>query len=99
MSHPAKSVEPHYTLKEAIERFFPGGQLTVRSLRTEIRKGHLRAAVVAGKFLVSETAIHEMLEACVCRVSVNILVSTSKDEIRRVATYGLSEMERLKSRL
>ena len=26
-------VEPHFTLKEALARFFPGGQLTVSSLR------------------------------------------------------------------
>ncbi len=56
------TVEPHYTLREAVERFFPGGCITVRSLRTEIRKGRLRVTEVAGKFLVSESAIAEMLE-------------------------------------
>jgi len=33
------AVEPHYTLQEAVERFFPGGRISVRSLRTEIKKG------------------------------------------------------------
>ena len=36
-------VEPHFTLKQAVDRFFPDGQLTVASLRGEIRKGRLRA--------------------------------------------------------
>jgi len=64
MKKSGATVEPHYTLKEAVERFFPGGRISVRSLRTEIRKGRLRVTEVAGKFLVSESAIAEMLESC-----------------------------------
>src|SRR5262249_14565246 len=65
-------VEPHFTLHEAAERFFPGGHVTVRSLRTEIKKGRLSVTEVAGKFLVTESAIAEMLERCRrCRVKEN----------------------------
>lgn len=57
-------VERHYTLKEAVARFFPGGALTVTSLRTEINKGRLLATMPAGKILVTESAIAEMLKSC-----------------------------------
>src|SRR5437764_515325 len=98
MSDPANSVEPHYTLKEAIERFFPGGQLTVRSLRTEIRKGHLQVAEVAGKFLVTEAAIAQMLECCRrWDAREKHLASTSSTEKHHGITSGSSETERLKS--
>jgi hypothetical protein len=56
--------EPHYTLAQAVARFFPSGPLTVASLRNEIRKGRLRATKPAGKLLVTESAIVEMLQAC-----------------------------------
>ena len=57
-----------FTLQEAVERFFPAGHVTVRSLRTEIKKGRLCITEVAGKFLVTERAIAEMLEKCRCLV-------------------------------
>src|SRR5262245_27287196 len=63
------SLEPVYTLKQAAQKFFPDGTLTVTSLRNEIRKGRLRATMPAGKLLVTESALVEMLEAC--RVVVN----------------------------
>ena len=85
-------VERHYTLQEAIEHFFPGGYITVASLRTEIRKGRLRATEVAGKFLVSESAIAEMLERCRVLPSSPILPA---NERRVASSSGLSETERI----
>jgi hypothetical protein len=84
-------VEPHYTLKEAVQKFFPNGPLTPASLRNEIKKGRLQATMPAGKMLVTETAIAEMLTAC--RVG-NHHVSTSKSEARLASPYGSSETER-----
>ena len=97
MNDRASNVEPHYTLKEAVERFFPGGHITVRSLRTEIKKGRLHVTEVAGKFLVSESAIARMLEACACREPDKLRDFISSDEHRRARTYGSSETERLAS--
>lgn len=85
-------VERHYTLQEAIEHFFPGGHITVASLRTEIRKGRLQATEVAGKFLVSESAIAEMLEKCRVLPSSPILLA---NERQPVPSSGLSETERI----
>jgi hypothetical protein len=90
-------VEPHFTLQEAIELFFPGGHVTVRSLRTEIRKGRLSVTEVAGKFLVSERAIAEMLEKCRCPVEHKPHVSTCVSADLHAATSGKSETERLGS--
>jgi hypothetical protein len=96
MSNPVRSVETYYTLTEAVERFFPGGHITVRSLRTEIKKGRLRVSEVAGKFLVSESAIAEMLEISQpCRADKSHQGSISVDESPRAKTLGSSETERL----
>jgi hypothetical protein len=57
MKIPPLIVEPHYTLRQAAEKFFPNGPLTASSLRNEIRKGRLHAVMPAGKLLVTETAI------------------------------------------
>ena len=54
-------INPHYSLKDAALRFFPGGNITARSLHTEIRHGRLHAIKVAGKLVVDEGAIIEML--------------------------------------
>ena len=89
------TVEPHYSLAEAVARFFPHGPLTVSSLRTEIRKGRLRVALVAGKYLVSESAIREMLEKC--RVTEKLPACSSGEPAPIVAPNGLSETDRLKS--
>jgi hypothetical protein len=56
----------YFTLEEAAARFFPNGAVSKRSLRTEARKGRLRVTRIAGKDLVSESAIRAMLEACQC---------------------------------
>ena len=57
-------VERLYTLKEAVAVFFPGGNWTVASLRTEIRNGRLEPIRFAGKFGVTKSAIGEMLVKC-----------------------------------
>jgi hypothetical protein len=56
----------YFTLEEAAARFFPNGAVSKQSLRTEARKGRLRVTRIAGKDLVSESAIRAMLEACAC---------------------------------
>lgn len=59
-------MEAYYSLEAAAALFFPGGVVTKHSLRTEARKGRLRVTRIAGKDLVSESAIRAMLEACQC---------------------------------
>jgi len=54
--------EPHYSLADAARLFFPSRNVTARSLRTEIAKGDLRAAKIAGKWCVCEGAIAEMFQ-------------------------------------
>jgi hypothetical protein len=89
-------VEPHYTLRQAAEKFFPNGPLTAASLRNEIKKGRLHAVMPAGKLLVTESAIAEML--VLCRVQSRPGY-TSKNRSDRVQTLGTSETERNASAL
>jgi hypothetical protein len=91
MKVPALIVEPHYTLRQAAEKFFPNGPLTATSLRNEIKKGRLHAVMPAGKLLVTETAIAEML--VLCRVQ-NRPGFTKNKKSDRVQTPGTSETER-----
>ena len=93
MQHPLRSVEPLYTLKQATEKFFPNGPLTVASLRNEIRKGRLQATMPAGKLLVTEQALVEMLERC--RVQRSHRDSSSSAPSVGARPCGLSEMERI----
>ena len=60
-------VAQHYGLTQAARKFFPDGSITRRSLLTEIHKGRLHAKLVAGKYLVTESDIRNMLEACTCK--------------------------------
>ena len=94
-------VEPHYTLREAVARFFPGGQLTVSSLRREIIRGRLHATMPAGKLLVTESDIAEMLKSCAV---VSRPTSSSKNAHAKPAgakaspanePCGSSKMERI----
>ena len=89
-------LEPRYSLKQAIEKFFPNGPLTAASLRTEIRKGRLRPTRVAGKDLVTEADIAEMLERCAWPTPARVLVSTS-DAAKAASQRGPSLTSRLKS--
>ena len=96
MKIPGLIVEPHYTLRQAAEKFFPNGPLTAASLRNEIKKGRLHATMPAGKLLVTETAIAEML--ALCRVQ-NHHDSISKNRDDRGPMPGTSETERNASAL
>ena len=86
-------MEPVYTLKQAAEKFFPNGPLTVASLRNESRKGRLQATMPAGKLLITERALVEMLQRC--RVQRNHHDSSSSVPSARAPRSGLSETERI----
>ena len=96
MKEPALSVEPHYTLRQAVEKFFPTGPLTAASLRNEIKKGRLHAVMPAGKLLVTETAIAEMLVLCRVQSRPGCISKSRSDP---VPTLGTSETERNASAL
>jgi hypothetical protein len=55
-------IEPYFSLAEAAAKFFPGGKITARSLRTEIENGYLPRIKIAGKLVVSASAIARLLE-------------------------------------
>jgi hypothetical protein len=63
-------VEPHYSLAQAVQRFFPDGPITVSTLRNAIRDGHLQATKPQGKLLVTESWLWEWLQKC--RVAKNL---------------------------
>ena len=90
MSERPTTFERHYTLREAVETFFANGPLTIASLRSEIRKGRLEATMPAGKLLVTERALVEMLKRC--RVVSHRDCISSNATI--AGTFGLSETER-----
>lgn len=85
-------MEKVYSLRQAVKVFFPDGPLTVSSLRNEIRKGRLIATKPAGKLLVTESAIVEMLE--LCRVNACLPTCSSSAESRLSEVSGASETER-----
>jgi hypothetical protein len=101
-------VEPHYSLDDAARKFFPSGNVTSRSLRTEIAKGFLLAIKVAGKLCVSEGAIKEMLErkwqddrrvrGYISGVVVEIDVPTGKSEMDRRRSAQAAALMTLKER-
>jgi hypothetical protein len=93
MTERPSSIEPVYTLKQAAQKFFPNGPLTAASLRNEIRKGRLQATMPAGKLLVTESALIEMLAAC--RVNVSRPTSSSTCASPACRTSGASETERI----
>ena len=84
--------EPHYSLEQAVAHFFPHGPLTVCSLRTLIRQSKLQAFKVAGKLMVTESGIQEMLSQC--RVIRNRPASTSREKIVAAKRSTLSATER-----
>ena len=86
-------MDPVYTLKQAAERFFPNGPLTVASLRNEIRKGRLQATMPAGKLLVTERALVEMLQRC--RVAPSHHDCTLNARSADAVPCGLSATERI----
>jgi hypothetical protein len=71
-------VEPHYSLEEAASRFFPGGRITERSLRTEIGNGFLPRKKIAGKFVTCASDVARMLELKQCHEDKKVHASTSR---------------------
>ena len=90
--HSTPLVEQHYGLTQAARKFFPDGSVTRRSLLTEIGKGRLRATKVAGKYLVSESDIHAMLEACRCK---GVDVGDESNLPDSISANGLEESQHL----
>jgi len=87
-------VEPHYSLEEAASRFFPGGWITGRSLRTEIGNGFLPRKKIAGKLVTCASDVAMMLELKQCHEERKVHASTSSLRTALVAPSGLSRMER-----
>jgi PAB1-binding protein PBP1 len=86
--------EPHYSLAEAAERFFPRSRITGRSLRTEIDKGFLPRKKIAGKLVISATDIARMLELKSCNEQ-KVRASTSGQRMAPAAQSGLSKTDRI----
>jgi hypothetical protein len=57
-------LEPHYSLAQAVKKFFPDGPITVSTLRSAIRDGKLQATKPQGKLLVTELWLSEWLNRC-----------------------------------
>src|SRR5258706_16223854 len=90
------SLEPRYSLTQAAAKFFPDGPITAASLRTEIKNKRLRCERVAGKRLVTESAILKMLKACEeCPDDAKPRDSTSAEAGMIAAPNGTSSMDRL----
>lgn len=87
------TVEPVYSVKQAAAKFFPNGPLTAASLRNEIKKGRLQATMPAGKLLVTERAIVEMLERCRVQQNHHDCTSSAPNVVERPC--GRSETERI----
>jgi hypothetical protein len=90
----ARPLEPHYSLGEAASRFFPGGKITGRSLRTEIGKGFLPRKEIACKLVTCASDIAKMLERKQCREERKVRVCTSGRRTALVGPSGSSKMER-----
>ena len=88
------AIEPHYSLEEAAKRFFPGGVITGRSLRTEINKGFLPRKNVAGKLVTCASDIARMLELKQCHKEQRGSASTSRSHTARDVLTGSSRMDR-----
>ena len=58
------ALEPRYELVEAASRFFPGGRVTKDTLKHQIRKGRLRAEIIANRYFVTETDLLALCRAC-----------------------------------
>ena len=80
------------TLVEAVAVFWPDGPLTVRSLRTEIAKGSLTAERIAGKDLVTPTALKEMRQRCRARRTLRDSTSANERDVTRPGSSSTAEM-------
>lgn len=84
-------IEPRMKLATALRVCFTGDDVwTVSALRTEIRKGTLQCERVAGKIVVTKTAIREMLVKC--RDQQKGQGSISED-VQAATESGLSETD------
>jgi hypothetical protein len=88
------SLERHYTLKQAAERFFGEGPITESTLRNAIRKGLLQATMPEGKLLVTEAWLVEWFDRC--RVQGSSPISTARER-HQARSSGSSETERIAS--
>jgi hypothetical protein len=90
-------------LDEYIAVFYPHGPLTTNSLRTEIRKGTLTPAQVAGKFYITPAKVRAMFKAAECPVKPKAPGSTfdraalSPAPESAGSPSGSSVMDRLRS--
>ena len=89
------------TLAEAVAVFWPHGPLTIASLRTEIRKGRLTRAQVAGKDFVTPRALRALFEPATCpaapKAPASTSVAASSTKAAASPTSGSSGTERLRS--
>jgi hypothetical protein len=90
-------IEPHYSLGQAAELFFPGGTITARSLRTEIQNGYLPLKKVAGKLVTCASDIVRMMELKSCQEDRKAPVSTSERREVLAGLTGSSLMDRRSS--
>jgi hypothetical protein len=95
MSELKAMLEQHYSLDEAADRFFPGGRITGRSLRTEIERGRLPRKKIAGKLVTCESDLALMVKRCQDEESRPVSISASR-EVTAVPV-GSSLMERKRS--
>ena len=58
------ALEPHFSLTQAIAKFFPDGPITINTLRKAIRDGQLQATKPQGKLLVTELWLSDWLNRC-----------------------------------
>ena len=63
MSQAQAAMEPHYDLREAAARFFPGGRITRDKLKYQIRQGRLHAELICGQYFVTALAFLQMCQA------------------------------------
>lgn len=88
-------------LADAAQMAFPGGGVTVSSLRRERDKGHLIVEVIAGKEFTTLRAIEKMRELCRATPRDQGSGLSRKNETptarSSVAHHGSSETDRVKS--
>lgn len=98
-------IERRYTLKQAVDTFFPGARLSKRGLSAAVRGGKLRAEMVCGQYLVTESAIADYLRACThvpatkeqpCHDQKSRRGSTSEKAEAASSLDGSSSMDRVK---
>ena len=85
------------TLAEAAAVFGSDYPLTVSTLRTEIRRGRLTYAEVAGTFFVTPAAIRALFQPCLAKPKAPASTYAPPGPIGRPKPSGSSETERAKS--